>query len=507
MSSAPNILVLRLSSLGDVILTAPVYRNLKAKWPDCRITVLVKPQFAAAISGHPCVDDVLPFTGLPSTLKEIKKRGFTHLLDLHCNFRTFLIKTLGGIPEKTSYSKNSLARRLFVKLRLQSPALQRHTLDRYLDSLSAWNVPLVHNSPELSDWREKTPAMAQNQPRKICVLQTAFLGDAVLTLPLLSRTKELLPDAEITVVARHDTADIFRSLPEVERVLVDTKKQKGLLASTRKLAAELKKGDYDAIISPHRSFRSGLLAKLSGAPLRIGFHTSAGRFFYNKLVPFSWLLHDAERNLSLLTPLAPQGQTPTPVSMKESAGPAQTISAKLAAQGLNKETTLIGINAGSAWPTKQWPAEYFARAMRMIAQKTDAAFVLVGGKGDTKLYEGIVAASGVKALNWAGETSLPELMALMPHLKLFITNDSGPMHIATAFKVPTLALFGPTTKELGFFPYGEGHRVLEAKLDCRPCALHGGKQCPHGHFLCMKLIQPSMAAEAALEMLDISSAQ
>jgi len=507
MSDAPNILVLRLSSLGDVILTAPVYRNLKAKWPACRITVLVKPQFAAAIAGHPCVDEVLPFAGLPSALAEIKKRGFTHLLDLHCNFRTFLIKTLGGIPIKASYSKDSLARRLFVKLRLQSPALQRHTLDRYLGGLSAWEVPLVHTSPELSDWREPTPAQPANQPRKICFIQTAFLGDAVLTLPLLSKTHELLPQAEITVVARHDTADIFRSRPEVTHVLVDTKKQKGLLASTKELAAELKKGGYDAIISPHRSFRSGLLAKFSGAPLRIGFHTSAGRFFYNKLVPFSWLLHDAERNLSLLTPLAPQGQTPMPVSMKESAAPAQTVLAKLAAQGLAEDALLIGINAGSAWPTKQWPAEYFAKAMRMISEKTNAAFVLVGGKGDAKLYEGIASASGVKALNWAGATSLPELMALMPHLSLFITNDSGPMHIATAFKVPTLALFGPTTRELGFFPYGEGHRVLEAQLNCRPCALHGGKKCPHGHFLCMRLLQPMQAAQAALEMLSASSKQ
>ena len=88
------------------------------------------------------------------------------------------------------------------------------------------------------------------------------------------------------------------------------------------------------------------------------------------------------------------------------------------------------------------------------------------------------------------------------HFKLFITNDSGPMHIATAFDVPTLAIFGPTTRELGFFPYGEGHRVVEVKdLACRPCALHGGKKCPLGHFKCMKDIHADEVFRNAKEML------
>ena len=94
-------------------------------------------------------------------------------------------------------------------------------------------------------------------------------------------------------------------------------------------------------------------------------------------------------------------------------------------------------------------------------------------------------------------------MALMPHFKLFITNDSGPMHIATAFNVPTLAIFGPTTRELGFFPYGRGHRVLEVKgLPCRPCALHGGRKCPQGHFKCMRLITVDDVFNNAKEMLQ-----
>ncbi len=90
----------------------------------------------------------------------------------------------------------------------------------------------------------------------------------------------------------------------------------------------------------------------------------------------------------------------------------------------------------------------------------------------------------------------------MPLLALFVTNDSGPMHIATASGVPTLGIFGPTTRELGFFPYGPGHRVLQVDLECRPCGLHGAKSCPRGHFLCMNLISADEAYRAAAQMLD-----
>lgn len=94
-----KILVLRLSSLGDVILTAPALRSLKSHWPDCRISVLVKPQFAGALEGNPNVDEIIPFRGLPEVLSRIRAGGFTHLLDLHSNLRSFLIRTLSGIPK------------------------------------------------------------------------------------------------------------------------------------------------------------------------------------------------------------------------------------------------------------------------------------------------------------------------------------------------------------------------------------------------------------------------
>ncbi|MDE2512097.1 MAG: glycosyltransferase family 9 protein, partial [Elusimicrobia bacterium] len=148
-----KILVIRLSSLGDVVLTGPVYKNLKAHWPDARVSVLVKPQFAAVLEGHPGVDEVIAYRGLSDALTRVKAGGFTHLLDLHGNLRSRLLRALSGVPNQAAYRKDALARRLFVAFGLPSPSLQRHTVDRYLDALAAWDVPVAAGrdlSP--SDW-------------------------------------------------------------------------------------------------------------------------------------------------------------------------------------------------------------------------------------------------------------------------------------------------------------------------------------------------------------------
>lgn len=166
--------------------------------------------------------------------------------------------------------------------------------------------------------------------------------------------------------------------------------------------------------------------------------------------------------------------------------------------------TLVGVHPGSVWPTKCWPLENYAKLITRMEKELGVTSVIVGGKADLDLSEQVCRLSDAHPVNFATKTTLTELMALMKHFRLFVTNDSGPMHIATAFGVPTLAIFGPTTKELGFFPYGEGNRVVEVKgLPCRPCALHGGKKCPLGHFKCMKDITVDEVFDTAKEMLNI----
>ena len=481
---SPKILVIRLSSLGDVVLTGPVYKSLKAHWPACRVTVLVKPQFAAALKGHPGVDEVVPFTGILDAVRMIRAGGFTYLLDLHDNLRSFVIRTLARVPNTATYRKNALARRLFVALRVSTPGLQRHTVDRYHEALASWGVP---RAPSVLSSGDYGAVGATRGAKKVLVMQSAFLGDSLLTLPLLRRLKEILPGASVTVLTLAKTADIFRGTAWVDEVLLDDKRGvHGGLMGPWAIARELRARGFDLAVIPHRSFRSALIARLAEIPRRIGFDSSAGSVLLTDAVPFSWLMHDLERNLSLALPLG-AGAAPSAGESRYVAPPKMSVklAAILAGAGVRPDAALAGVHPGSAWATKRWLPERFAELC--VRLKADGFTpVLVGGPDDRALGEGIARECG--ALDLVGKTDLEDLKALMGRLSVFVTNDSGPMHLAAAAGVPVVAIFGATTRELGFFPYGPGHRVVEAPLACRPCGLHGARSCPEGHFLCMRLL-------------------
>jgi len=501
----PNILVVRFSSLGDIVLSSPVYKNIKAAWPNARITLLVKPAFSQALAGHPDIDEIL--VAKPTIwgiVRQVREGHFTHFLDLHATFKSILVGWLSRIPNRTRYDKNTIARRIFVSFHKSSPVLERHTLDKYLEALQAWNIPVVYKEPKLGDWAYRHTETAGRKINKIGIFQTSFIGDSVLTTPLIQKTKKLFPDTKIVVITRPQTEDIFKPLPEVSEVILNDKRGWNKIAGVWKTAKAIKKSKIDILLVPHRSFRSALIAWLSRVPIRIGFTSSEGWFLYTKTVPFNWMIHDAERNLSLLQGIAKEKFAAEKLSMAFTPSAEENVDRLLKDFNLEGKK-LVGIHAGSAWPTKCWPMEYFVELISKLQTELGVQVVLIGGgKKDADLGEKICQLSKGHAASLCGKTSLADLMALMKHLSLFITNDSGPMHIATAFDVPTLAIFGPTTRELGFFPYGEGHRVLEVKdLPCRPCALHGGKKCPLKHFKCMRDILPQTVFDNAKQMLHI----
>lgn len=499
----PNILVVRLSSLGDIVLSSPVYKNIKAAWPNARITLMVKPAFSQALAGHPDIDEILVAKPtLLGCIRQVRAGHYTHYLDLHATLKSILIGWFSRIPNRARYDKNTLARRIFVKFHKTSPVLEKHTLEKYLAALKQWNIPVKYTEPKLGDWAYRHTETAGRKINKIGIFQTSFIGDSVLTTPLIQKTKKLFPNTQIVVITRPQTEDIFKPLPEVSEVILNDKRGWNKIAGVWKTACAIKKSGIDILLVPHRSFRSALIAWLSRVPIRIGFTSSEGWFLYTKTVPFNWMIHDAERNLSLLQGIAKEKFGGEKLSMAFTPSAEENVARLLKDFNLEGKK-LVGIHAGSAWPTKCWPQEYFVELISKLQTELGVQAVLVGGgKQDTDLGEKICQLAKGHAASLCGKTSLADLMALMKHFSLFITNDSGPMHIATAFDVPTLAIFGPTTRELGFFPYGAGHRVLEVKdLACRPCALHGGKKCPLGHFKCMKDITPQQVFENAKEML------
>jgi len=281
--------------------------------------------------------------------------------------------------------------------------------------------------------------------------------------------------------------------------------QKSLNAAVR-LGWELGQQDFDLWISAHTSLRSAFVSAATGIKRRIGYDKPwFNRFAYTETVDRRFEeLEEIERLFELVRPLDISLPAPD-VSLIVSEQVRAEVNAfwqKHCADG-----PVLGIHSGSTWPTKCWPTEYFSEIVKRAAE-ADVNVLIFAGPDETASAEAVISGADLGAkknrvINLAGKLSLPQLAAYIGRLDAYLTNDSGPMHLAWVQNTPLVALFGPTVKSLGFFPRGNNSTVLETQLDCRPCGLHGPKKCPRGHHDCMKNITPDMAWNALQSKLGL----
>jgi heptosyltransferase-2 len=249
------------------------------------------------------------------------------------------------------------------------------------------------------------------------------------------------------------------------------------LKAFRRLGRELRSRRYERVYLPHRSMRSALLALWSRARERIGFADSPAALTYTTRIPRPRDGHEVERLLSLAE-LRPGEPVPA-VSLGLAPTDLAAADAWLASHNVGSD--FVALAPGSVWATKRWP--YYAE----LAAGLDRASVIVGSAEDSQLAQDIVAASGGRAVSAAGALSLRGSAALIQRAALLVTNDSAPLHLATAVNTPIVAVFGPTVPEFGFGPRGTDDIVLgHAELPCRPCSKHGPPACPLGHHRCMR---------------------
>lgn len=344
---------------------------------------------------------------------------------------------------------------------------------------------------------------------KIGVWNTAFLGDAVLTLPLLHTLARAYPGAEIHFFVRQGLAPLFAAQPELAAVREFAKRgrDRGLAAALR-LGRSLAGQGFDLWISAHASLRSGLIARWSSIPRRIGYSRPAyNHYFYTHTVDRAFgQAEEIERLLRLVRPLGLVDLVCEPRLVLPAAAEDK---AREFFASLPPGVPVLGAHPGSTWPTKQWPLEHFAEVLRR-AHAAGAAVVLFAGPDETLQAAEVLARSGLlerdpRVRNLAGRLSLPELAAHLGLLSCYLTGDSGPMHLAWVRGAPVVALFGPTTRGLGFFPRGKS-TVLELDLPCRPCGLHGPRACPQGHHRCLRDLTPDTAWAAAAAKLGLPHA-
>ncbi len=330
--------------------------------------------------------------------------------------------------------------------------------------------------------------------KRILVIQTAFIGDVILITPFLKGLRKEFPVSEIDVLAIPETSNVLQQNPNINRVFEFNKRSKvKRIPSLIKVIGELRKEQYDLAISIQSSFTSSMIMVLSNIPKRLGFHRQK---MITHTITHIRGLHMRKRVLRLLETFSDNeysADTELFWSMKEDKKVNKIL-------GNTNGTVKVGIAPASAQYTKQWPKEYFAELIRLL-EKNNIDVFLIGGPGERDYLDEI--SIGTKAINLAGNLSILESAALIKRLDVMVSNDSAPMHIADAVETKAIAFFGPTTKQLGFYPYREEDKILEVDLECRPCGKHGGDKCPLGHFKCMRDISPEYAFQQIMETLVI----
>jgi heptosyltransferase-2 len=350
--------------------------------------------------------------------------------------------------------------------------------------------------------------MRNESVKRLLVRGPNWIGDAVMCEPALASLRSLFPAAEISLLVTPPIADLFKGHPGVDRLMLyDRRGRHAGLAGKWRLASALRRARFQCAILFQNAFEAALLTFLAGVPARHGYATDGRGFLLSDSIPVparGKIGHQVRYYLDLLRPL---GAVPPPrpprlyvgVEDEEAAG------AKLAAAGIGKYDLVIGVNPGSVYGgAKRWLPDRFAdTADRLVDHQRATAgrparVVIVGGRGEEGLGRAVAEKMRHRPVELSGKTTIRELMAVIGRCGLFLTNDTGPMHIAAAFGVPLVAVFGPTDARTTA-PFGGDHALVRQPVDCAPCLL---RDCPIDHR-CMTRVTVDMVYEAAAEQLRL----
>jgi heptosyltransferase-2 len=352
------------------------------------------------------------------------------------------------------------------------------------------------------------------RPQKILIIRLSSIGDIVLATPLIRALRSRFPEARLDFVVKGNFAEVLRYHPAIDN-LYELNPQ-GRRRELKALGGRLREVRYDVIFDIHKNFRSRYLAH-AARPKQI--------LRYRKHIFRRWLLVNLKLNLlrdatpiyrRYLEAAVALGVSPPPplgdgrwLELFWSEKEEQEVDAAMSMRHWQPNLPLIGLAPGAGFFTKRWPPEYFGKLAAALIQQGNQVAVL-GGRLDVDLAKVIEAHTAPPLrshlLNLAGALSILGSAAVVKRCRWLVTNDSGLMHIAEAVGVPLIAVFGSTTRELGFFPQLNSSRAVEnLGLSCRPCSHLGRAHCPAGHFRCMREIAPHQIAAIMQETLSVDA--
>src|SRR5688572_1935053 len=331
--------------------------------------------------------------------------------------------------------------------------------------------------------------------KNILIRAPNWVGDAVLAIPAMKAVRARFPEAEITLLVRPWVAGVFRSAPFIDHLWSEPRPAG--LAEWIRITRSIRQKRFDLAILLPNSFESAVMMFFGRVPYRIGYATDGRRWLLtNSLKPASGKHHQVEYYLALAGALSAEISKPSISIEATEEEKAQALSL-LASEGIPNGRRYLVLNPGAAYGSaKRWTEEGFADAGDILASELDLDVAIVGSEGERSIAESIAKRMRTRVAILSGKTSLETLIGVISGAALVLTNDSGPMHVAAALGVPTVAVFG-ATDHVVTGPWGPHARVVREPVECSPCML---RECPIDHR-CMTRVSAEAVCRAAREVL------
>ncbi len=336
-------------------------------------------------------------------------------------------------------------------------------------------------------------------------LQTAFIGDIILITGAIELVAQEFPGIRQHVISTPAGCEILKGSSHLHE-RIPFAKRSGIFEPFRSVKAALRKAgikpETSVLMQVHASLRSTLLSRYLGMHTVTYTHSVLG-FLADERIERDPHQHELVRVASLLQSFDISPERIASVRAHLDALPLlEEVSWQHALKGFSGK--LVGLAVGSHWATKRWPIEHYAALASLLLTDPNIGLVLIGSPDEKPLCDELAHTmlESEQCWNLAGQTNFDDLRRVFPKLSLVISNDSSPVHFASAFNIPTLAIFGPTVPAFGFGPRSDRSDVQEHKsMPCRPCSPHGPQYCPLGHFRCMRDLPAGEVYAAAKELL------
>jgi heptosyltransferase-2 len=331
---------------------------------------------------------------------------------------------------------------------------------------------------------------------KILIRGPNWVGDAVLAIPAMKAVRKHFPQAKITLLVRPWVAGLFMSVPFIDRVWTESKPSG--ISDWLRLTRGIRDASFDLALLLPNSFESALVMFLGGVPQRIGYATDARRCMLTRAItPARGPRHQVHYYLDLVKVLSADTDQP---SIEIQATSVERADARrlLNAEGISQDAPFLALNPGAAYGSaKRWHPERFAKVADVLSSELNLCVAVIGSETERPTAEAIRDCMKMRPAVLTGKTSLETLIGILAESSLMITNDSGPMHIAAALGVPTVAVFGPTDERVTG-PLGPRTRIVKHAVECSPCLL---RECPIDHR-CMNGVTVEDICAAARELMS-----